>query len=498
MPFGLRYVIGYGACTAPPENASQFRRIREAKVPKAVAPMLRPWYWPMKLRIRGRPLASIACVTAPSAAPVPESSKNTRLRFFEARISTGGLPHFSAIPARNAAPIIDPLGGSLRDPQGTGTELRLQGRLEEFAKRRGNRFRFLRIVVVRDQDALRAGEDPGAALLLDLVAQRERRRTNLRGPHGHLNLVAPYGLGLEVDLHVGQNEIDLVERALARLMHIELRPRELDVGQVDGVVHMAHSVDVAEPHLDVRGETRPPRPMRDPPNNVSVGSLPPNQASEFFRHVENGLLRRVPFDRPPRREARLREFAVERPRQFDAPLQGLVDFTDRLGRDARNQAPRRKLGRLPYDSAARDKRSRADRRAAVDRRVHPDQAAVGDRATVDDGRMAHRDLRADSRRHAAVHVHDDVVLKVRVSADNDLVEITAQHGSVPDARPVLDRHVSDEDRARCDVNHPLTRGSRGRSLRGCRTGPRRPLALARGRTASTRGTAFPGRCPGPR
>src|SRR5207245_6296884 len=66
------------------------------------------------------------------------------------------------------------------------------------------------------------------------------------------------------------------------------------------------------------------------------------------------------------------------------------------------------------------------------------------------GRMAHRDLRADSRRHAAVHVHDDVVLKVRISADNDLVEIAAQHGSVPDARLVLDRHVSDEDRARCE------------------------------------------------
>src|SRR3989454_1066671 len=49
--------------------------------------MLRPWYWPMKLRMRGRPLASIACFTAPSAAPVPESSKNTRVRFSDGRIS---------------------------------------------------------------------------------------------------------------------------------------------------------------------------------------------------------------------------------------------------------------------------------------------------------------------------------------------------------------------------------------------------------------------------
>src|SRR3989442_9869779 len=124
---------------------------------------------------------------------------------------------------------------------------------------------------------------------------------------------------------------------------------------------MPIAVDGAEPYWDVLRKTRPRRPMRDPPNNVSVGSLPPNQAGEFFRQVENGLLRRVPFNRRPRREARLGEFAVDRPRQLDAALQGLVDFADRLGRDARNQAPRRKLGRLPYDSAARDERPRSDR-----------------------------------------------------------------------------------------------------------------------------------------
>src|SRR3989442_12979627 len=103
---------------------------------------------------------------------------------------------------------------------------------------------------------------------------------------------------------------------------------------------MPIAVDGAEPYWDVLRKTRPRRPMRDPPNNVSVGSPPPDQTGEFFRQVENGLLRRVPFDRRPLRAARLAEFAADPPRHFDAPLQELVDFTYGLGRDARSQPAR--------------------------------------------------------------------------------------------------------------------------------------------------------------
>src|SRR2546428_14189633 len=106
---------------------------------------------------------------------------------------------------------------------------------------------------------------------------------------------------------------------------------------------MAHSVDIAEPHLDVRREARHARPMRAPQNNVSVGSLPPDQTGEFFREVKDGPLRRIPFDRRPRWEARLGEFAADRPRQLDASLQGLVDVADRLGPGTRDQAPRPEL-----------------------------------------------------------------------------------------------------------------------------------------------------------
>src|SRR5206468_1583653 len=80
----------------------------------------------MKLRISGRPLASIACLTAPSAAPVPDSSRKTRVRLSDGRIDrsrsaapfvpTGGLAPFLAISAGNARPVIEPLGAGFMKP----------------------------------------------------------------------------------------------------------------------------------------------------------------------------------------------------------------------------------------------------------------------------------------------------------------------------------------------------------------------------------------------
>src|SRR5207249_4540611 len=123
---------------------------------------------------------------------------------------------------------------------------RLGSRLEEGAEIGGGRVRLLLLVVVRDEDALRPGEDPSAPLLLDLVAQRERGVPDFRWPDRHLDLIAPRRLRLEIDFHMGQNEVDLIERPTVRVLHVELRPCELDVGQVDGVVDMAHPVDVAK------------------------------------------------------------------------------------------------------------------------------------------------------------------------------------------------------------------------------------------------------------
>src|SRR5436309_13970290 len=57
---------------------------------------------------------------------------------------------------------------------------------------------------------------------------------------------------------MGQDEVDLTQGPLVCAVHVELRPRELDEGEIDGVVDMTHAIDVAEPHLDVRREARHP------------------------------------------------------------------------------------------------------------------------------------------------------------------------------------------------------------------------------------------------
>src|SRR2546430_14548631 len=48
------------------------------------------------------------------------------------------------------------------------------------------------------------------------------------------------------------------------------------------------------------------------------------------------------------------------------------------------------------------------------------------------------------------HVHDRAVLHVGASADDDRVEVGAEHGVVPHGRVLLDRDVADEHRGRRD------------------------------------------------
>src|SRR5438034_11247102 len=57
---------------------------------------------------------------------------------------------------------------------------------------------------------------------------------------------------------MGQDEVDLTQGPLVRAVYVELGPRELDEGEIDGVVDMTHAIDGAEPHLDVRREARHP------------------------------------------------------------------------------------------------------------------------------------------------------------------------------------------------------------------------------------------------
>src|SRR3989442_8651806 len=135
-------------------------------------------------------------------------------------VPTGGLASFFAILAGNASPVIEALGRVYEGAINLG--LGLEGRLQERPEFVGSRLRLPCLVVIRDEDALRPGEDPPASLLLDLVAQGERGVPDFRGPDRHLNLITPRRLGFEVDLHTGQDEVDLGERPLVCVVHVAL------------------------------------------------------------------------------------------------------------------------------------------------------------------------------------------------------------------------------------------------------------------------------------
>src|SRR3989442_630861 len=232
--------------------------------------------------------------------------------------------------------------------------LGLEGRLEELAEVGWDRLRLLLLVVVRDEDALRPCEHPTAAFLQDLVAQCEGRRPDLRRPDADADLVAPEGLRLEIDVDVREDEVDLVERLPVRELHVELRPGEFHVRQVDGVVHVAHPVDVPESHLDVRREARhPPADATLRRKTFGCASPGPDQAGEFVGWLEDHLLRRVAADDPHRGKTRLREIPVDRPRPVDPTSQGRVDRANRLRRHSHDELACGELGGLADDRTAR-------------------------------------------------------------------------------------------------------------------------------------------------
>src|SRR5436309_16111609 len=110
---------------------------------------------------------------------------------------------------------------------------------------------------------------------------------------------------------------------------------------------MTHPVDVAEPHLDVRGEARHP-PVDAERHQKTFGwpLLVADEAREFRGELESDLLRRIALDRGPRGQTRLRQLPVDRPREVDPTPKCLVDVSNDLGRDAGTQAARGKHGVL--------------------------------------------------------------------------------------------------------------------------------------------------------
>src|SRR5439155_7356918 len=97
-----------------------------------------------------------------------------------------------------------------------------------------------------------------------------------------------------------------------------------------------------------------------PTKNVWVGpSSLADEAREFFGAFERDLLRTIPLDRVPSRQARLREFAVDGPGEIDPPPEGLVDRSNRLRGHSHDQGPRRKVGVLSDDRPTGHHRPRA-------------------------------------------------------------------------------------------------------------------------------------------
>ena len=98
------------------------------------------------------------------------------------------------------------------------------------------------------------------------------------------------------------------------------------------------------------------------------------------------------------------------------------------------------------------KRLFADDRAVQNHRAHADERFVADGAGVDDRAVADGDPVADEARKIVREMQHGVVLDVRVVADDDAVDVAAQHRAIPHARMRAERHVADDGGGLGDEN----------------------------------------------
>src|SRR5919201_926773 len=110
----------------------------------------------------------------------------------------------------------------------------------------GDRHRLAAGVVVADADALRLGDHAPAGA--ELVLEVEALGAEAGCPHADLDLLAERERGAEVDRDPRDDVAEIVEAADGPEVQQEGEPGGLDIGQVDGVVHVSLHVHVAEPH----------------------------------------------------------------------------------------------------------------------------------------------------------------------------------------------------------------------------------------------------------
>ena len=139
--------------------------------------------------------------------------------------------------------------------------------------------------------------------------------------------------------------------------------------------------------------------------------------------------------------------------EIDVVVGPVADVGDFLGveraHDLRRRAHNERAGRNA--SALGDQRVRADdaaladNRAVEDRRAHANQAFVFHGAGVEDRAMADGNELADNDRQVVGEMYDAAVLDVGALADLDVIDVTAQDGSRPDAAAGGETDIADHD-----------------------------------------------------
>ena len=134
---------------------------------------------------------------------------------------------------------------------------------------------------------------------------------------------------------------------------------------------------------------------------------------------------------------------------FRPPFQSGAFCPRQLAHNFRRGAEDERAGRdfrsLRHQRLRADDGLFADDRAIQNHRAHADERFVADGAGVDDGGVADGDPVADDARKIVREVQHGVVLDIRVVADDDAVDVAAQHRAIPHAGMRAERHVANDD-----------------------------------------------------
>jgi hypothetical protein len=138
------------------------------------------------------------------------------------------------------------------------------------------------------------------------------------------------------------------------------------------------------------------------------------------------------------------------------PFQSGTFFLRQLANYFCRRAQHERTGRnfcsLRHEGLRADERLFADDRAIQNHRAHADERFVADGAGVDNRTVTDRDPVAENAREVIREMQYGIVLDVRVMADDDAVDVAAQHRAIPHARMCAKRHIADDRGVSGDEN----------------------------------------------